>query len=452
MVCVAALAGFMLYHWLATNVAYSYDAFTYWLGPRVLWSGHDPYVVRNLRDQLDVAQTELLIRNIPDGMAKEMHSYLAPPIDLLLYLPFSFISDYLTFLAVHWMACLVSLTAALWLWVPLLAKRHILRLLAAVCALIFLFLESPTLRWSLGIGQIDYLYFLPLSVFAYLFGRSQEEASRNKALGAGACLALAAFVKVFPGLVLVFLTVAYLVMPHRRDRGEERGARQHLGWVLSGSISFGGLLMIGTLVYPGYQSYLSWARMIQGNFVQVAYSHNLAHFISVILRDSPMAEIIFPAAYLVFLGIAWMFLFRRREPVNVLHISGIIAAFPTWCWFWQDYYYVVLVLPAVIAVSVVWESNGAMRQKIIRTLILIAVLTATQVISGSGQVYAALRLRLPATLANPLPGMQMEYWPQLLVYPSSLLLWWFIWRIQSRTSYNRWTLPLMNRANPLPQA
>src|SRR5262249_52319261 len=150
---------------------------------------------------------------------------------------------------------------------------------------------------------------------------------------------------------------------------------------------------------------------VQSNFVRIDYSHNLAHFISVILRGDPMSSVIFLIAYIGFLAAACAFLFARKEAITVLHVAGLIAALPTFCWFWQDYYNIVMVLPALIAVSVVWRMQASLRQKIVQTCILVTLLATTQVISGTGKLHGFLQIPLPSLLVNPVHEMQMEYWP-----------------------------------------
>src|SRR5215471_20471361 len=98
--------------------------------------------------------------------------------------------DYLSFLAAHWTVYLLSMIAAMWLWTSLLTRRPVLGFLGAACGVALLFVGSPSFRWSLGVGQIDYLYFLPLSGFAYFYYLSQRTGNRGAALCSGAALAL----------------------------------------------------------------------------------------------------------------------------------------------------------------------------------------------------------------------------------------------------------------------
>jgi hypothetical protein len=441
----------LLRPWFVRQRTNAVDSLTYWFGPRVFLAGHNPYIPTDLRGQLEFLRGESLITNVPDSTVQEVRAYLATPINLLLYLPFSCISDYSLFLAAYWCTYLAAMAGALWLWVSLMTHGLTARIVETIGLLALWFLGSPALRWSLRAGQIDYLYFLPLSAFAYLYLRGQHEGNRNKAMWAGALLALAGFIKVFPGFLLVPLFVAYALLRLRGARQEISPGTRHLARVLAGAGIASCVLLLATVIFPGYEMYLQWGRVVWSHFVNVEYSHNLAHFVSLTLRGGPVSDAVLVIVYVGFLGATWWFLFGRGEHISVLHVSGMIAALPTFCWFWQDYYYVVLLLPAVVALTTVAKMACSRGQKVLAVGIVMLLFAATQVISGTGQLQAFLRVPLPSFLAHPLPEMQMEYWPQFLVYPASVMLWGFLWFLQRKGGPSVFQRPFADEAIPDPK-
>jgi hypothetical protein len=47
--------------------------------------------------------------------------------------------------------------------------------------------------------------------------------------------------------------------------------------------------------------------------------------------------------------------------------------------------------------------------------------------------------------------MQMEYWPQFLVYPASVMLWGFLWFLQRKGEPSVFQRPFADEAIPDPK-
>ncbi len=400
------------------------DAFTYYSGPYMVDAHANPYSPESFRALFERGAFKD-IAHIPLQEPGEFHPYIAAPINLLLYAPFHWIRDYGTYLTAYLAVYLSALAAAMYPWIRRMTKSRAIGVLGPLVALPLLFSISPAFQFSLGAGQIDYLYIGPLSLGIYLFARYRESGDKRFAAGAGALLMLAAFVKVFPAMIPIALGISWLL---GRGSSASRPSRADRTAVVLSLAAAAAAYFGMTGLYPGVQAWPDWIAIL-GRFKAGYGSGFLRNFISVLMRESPASGYVYGLVYAVAVGAVWKFLFGRKEDLNELHLAGLVALVPTFMPFLEHYYYTVMVVPFFVALQQIGRTRATRRQQAALYIALGVIFLLTQASSGSG-VLGYFDVRLPDFLYDPNPFSQMARLSQFLLYPSSVMLWGIIGLIQ----------------------
>jgi len=411
------------------------DAFTYFAGPHLIHLGANPYDWDAFK-QLYLNGAFNHIRHLPiEGSPGEINPYIASPINMLLYSPFRLIRDYRVYENIYLATYFFAVTGSVYLWAKKIIANPTARALGALGFVILLFHLSEAFRLSVSMGQIDYLYIFPMAWGVYLFSQNMRNESTVKPMGAGFLLSLAGFIKVFPFILPLSLSGAAVVAYLRTSASNrKRYFQSNVFLAATSSVVSAALLLVVTSVYPGVQAYAQWLH-VWTNFPSVygaAYLHN---FVDVLLNYVPSSAYVFYLAYAIMVCLAWRFLFGKPGHFNDLDMAGMMALLPTFMPAWQSYYDTVLLVPFLIALTHLYKRPLNRVVKLAAAGGLSMIFLLTQMTYGMIP-FKFLDTPLPNFLYRESPYDQMRTLAHFLLYPASLMLWGFIWRLKSSARHD----------------
>ena len=373
------------------------DLATYYWGPVVLFDHDlDPYdndAWRSLlaSESLDVGHANSVIQEVIErNLSGDRLGYVASPFDLVLFRTFN-VLGFRTLYNLWPPLVLLSISAAIfWLSWRLSggglsggfsSSERILAALAAVLLMVLLF--EPALSSTLGFGQVEGLY-VPLVIVA-LGLLAKIPASRWVPLLAGAALALAAAIKVFPAFLgLALLWGAWRSLPRLRKKGgafEREWRSKELRTLLWAAVVGSGLVLV-TLASVGLDTMASWvSKLGQDPFLQeVRWRHDLlSHFEFASERWIGRGIALSTPVRCLLVGLllvaGWRYFAAGRGPLGdgddqqgtpdrVFHRDGIrgpgidraflgfaslcLLALPSLMPLWWNLYHIVLVVPMLL--------------------------------------------------------------------------------------------------------
>jgi len=302
-----------------------------------------------------------------------LHPYVQTPLWALFLRPLCSIMDFpefnLIFLILNITAVIGMVLLTVQMWAPLFRKPAWL----AGCFIVLLFMEP--LRYTVFLNQTHpiFLFMTLLAVFL---------AGKERYILAGLVLALAAAVKITPGLIVLYwlLTKRY------------RASVSFLCW--------SALLILATILLTGLDTSLAYFAELQriSSVLLTAYNNqSLAAFISDLSSGvqgdlfswrmySLSMEVKAVSTGMILLIIAVLAHMRRRlrgatEEYESIAVCAVLVAMTTFTPIAWSHYFIILIIPLMVLTNRAMEARKYM---LLSAVILVAVLNIYPVAMSSG--------------------------------------------------------------------
>jgi hypothetical protein len=363
--------------------------------------------------------------------------YLSTPINLLLYLPFVWLKDFELYMRSYFALYFLGFAGSFYLLTWARGATAWRQALSSVIGTALLFPLSSVLSLSVNSGQIEYLYVFPTALGIFLYRQSQENGRWIPAALAGAAFALSGEIKLFPfavGLTLVMGAAKNYIS------GPAKGTLRCPLPVSAISLFISSvLLVLATCLYTGFQTLANWYQQMRAVSVPIFYgTRSLGSYVGrlhSIWTTAPLDRHSYGASALIVAAaatIGWLgfkFALYGRRKFSELELVGLICLWPSLLPNFHAYYLPVLVIPFLTA----WPRLTQLMANRSKWKRLTAFGTLTVIFCFTQAVFRVpefLQVFDPALV--PLRnGRNILRLHDLMAYPSTLMLFAFIWWLRN---------------------